>query len=178
MAHNLKWIEKPADVGLTLVGFADEISASIRHQGWFTNEAYDGTLRGVVYALPNRRGYVAGYADPVNTGAARLELSIIDGDTQAARTADRIAEIEAEEERNYQEGWQALVAASDKANEARDEVKGQLAVLRASRSMIAQGEIADDSETVQTAASVLNKAAKACGAFDLYVGDDGQVWGS
>ena len=104
-------------------------------------------LRGVVYALPNRRGYVAGYADPVNELAARLELSIIADKDDAAKIADRIAEIEAERERDYQAGWQAISKASDEANEAREAVRTEIAVLRASRSVAAHGEVVDDSES-------------------------------
>ncbi len=108
---NYAWIEKPRDAGLRVVGFADKLAPrSVQHTGWYTDD--DGqmeTLRGIVFRLPHSRGLIAGYADPHNDGAAFVELRLTDKDdeTGAAHAADRIAELAAEEERDYQRAWRA-----------------------------------------------------------------------
>lgn len=108
---NVRWVEN-ASCGLRLVGFADKI-APIDHQGWYTrdDDCDSDTYRGVVYQLPARNGlamYVYGYADPNDDDCALLcfddpktEMS------EAARAADRLAEIWAEHERDYHRAWDA-----------------------------------------------------------------------
>jgi hypothetical protein len=101
----LRWIDRLGSIGLRLVGFADEISRSIDHTGWYTSEFCDETLRGIVFQWPSRHGverYVYGYADPNIEGAATLCFDITDDKNDAARWADSIAEHTAEEEREYQ----------------------------------------------------------------------------
>lgn len=101
-----------ADETFRLLGFADEIAArndhrrAIDHKGWFVDEFQGEVMRGVVYKLARGRGYMVGYADPWNNGAAFLEHSTAEDDMQAAREADHIAEREAEKERDYQEARQ------------------------------------------------------------------------
>lgn len=131
-----RWVESADDAGLRFVGFADELCRSIDHKGWFTDEFQDGTLRGVVYQLPARKGralYVGGYADAWNKGAALLDFSRVeygeiggaewadDGDAQkeAARIGDGMAETAAEDEREYQQAWQAGNEYADLGEEAR-----------------------------------------------------------
>lgn len=68
----MSWVERPADIGLRFVGYADKI-VSLRHTGWYTDpEGERETLRGVVYQLPGRNGkplFVAGH-DNTDNGAA------------------------------------------------------------------------------------------------------------
>lgn len=111
-AHGYKqcaWIENVGR-GLRGVGYADEILSRLRHKGWYTDDTQSDVYRGIVYQLPGRDGkslYVYGYADPMNRGAAFLCFDYVDDKEDAARFADRLAEIFAEEEREYQEAWRA-----------------------------------------------------------------------
>lgn len=107
-AH-LRWIEC-ARCGLRRIGFADEI-LGLRHRGWFTHDGGDPseTYRGVVYQLPARDGktlYVYGYQDP-NENSALLSFDWAEDKEEAARNADRLADIFAEEARDYDRAWQA-----------------------------------------------------------------------
>ncbi len=114
--ENVRWVENVSR-GLRLVGFADEIAQkegnwrAINHKGWFTDDDGDGeTYRGIVYKLPRRHGlptYVYGYADPCNADCALLCFDPTTEVMDAARSADRFAEICAEEERDYQRAWRA-----------------------------------------------------------------------
>lgn len=106
------WIENPEMAGLRFVKYADEIAPrSIQHTGWYTSEHGDNgeNYRGAVYRLPHSRGLIAGYEDPNNAPACFVELSLWDSDdgNGAAFAADRIAELEAESAREYNEAWQA-----------------------------------------------------------------------
>jgi hypothetical protein len=127
----LQWVEN-GSAGLRFVGYADEIATrnynyacGIDHKGWYTMDdgANGETLRGVVYQLPARKGkpqYIAGYADPINEDCARLDFtSIYEGEKggasegvsydsaarDAAKRSDRIAEISAEKEREYNDAF-------------------------------------------------------------------------
>lgn len=68
-SDGLRWIERPAHMGLRFVGFCDELSQRGRnsHQGWYTDSDGTGeTLRGAVWQVPARNGkpvYVAGYRE-------------------------------------------------------------------------------------------------------------------
>ena len=112
--RNARWVEN-VSLGLRLVGFADEIAreagyrSRIDHQGWFTDDDQREVFRGVVYLLPSRGGpqYVYGYADPNNSDCAVLCFDPKSDKLEAARAADRFAEIHAEHERDYQEAWRA-----------------------------------------------------------------------
>ncbi len=119
-------------------------SRLIDHTGWFLDSEFqDETARGVVYQLPGRNGcarYVAGVATSCNTSAenwkagneamdgASFELGAIieaesgDDDSakmEAAKQADRLAEIYAEHEREYQEAFRA----GDEWRELGDSIK-------------------------------------------------------
>lgn len=122
-----RWIEKAEAMGWRIVGFADEICRHINHRGWYTrDEPYDrdDILRGAVIALPSRGGkrvLLAGYEDACNPGCYLVEASPVYGDIegdshkegceQAAREADRLAEIVAEHERECNSAWDELSAA-------------------------------------------------------------------
>lgn len=115
------WIEDARAVGVRNMRFADEV-ASLRHKGWFVDEFQDEVYRGAVLQLPARSGktqYLAGYADPNNVGAYLVEFDIIEDEREAARRADRIAEIFAESEREHNEAWRALVNAREDLSAAR-----------------------------------------------------------
>ena len=128
MTSELRYIEKPEENGFRFVGFADEL-ADLRHTGWYTDDDGDlETIRGAVYQLPARKGcvrFVSGYQDPYGNDAAILDLGvccILEGEErayysnhasdwpeacEAARRADRIAELDAEKEIDFQRAWQA-----------------------------------------------------------------------
>lgn len=104
----MTWFESPGEY-MRFVGFADDI-LPLRHKGWFTSEFQDETLRGVVYQLPTHKGqlqFMYGFADPNIEGSAALSLELAHDKEDAARFADRVAEIAAEKERDYNEAWQA-----------------------------------------------------------------------
>ncbi len=108
--RNVRWIEN-ASCGLRLVGFADEIGR-LNHKGWYTEDDGDSgeVYRGIVYQLPSRKGktlFVYGYADPNNDDCALLSFDPEETKEEAARAADRFAEIFADNEREYQRAWQA-----------------------------------------------------------------------
>lgn len=107
--EHVRWVETPEAYGMRWVGYADEV-ASLRHQGWFTDDEYQDEVfrgvvfRGVVYRMATRKGtprFVYGYADPNNKGAALLCFDYCDDKIDAARWADSFAERKAEEERAY-----------------------------------------------------------------------------
>jgi hypothetical protein len=133
-ADQLRWVERPADIGLRFVGFADEMTERvIEHKGYFSEpNGLDGeTYRGAVYQLPGRDGramYVAGYREgsircsgswrDEDSGAARLDLRNIyrgepdDGvhipgtaSLEAVMASDETAMRHAEREREYNEVW-------------------------------------------------------------------------
>lgn len=82
--------------------WADDVSVSIRHQGWFLDDFQDDTIRGVVFRLPKNRGFLAGASMGVGM-ATWIECKIIYCDIHAALSADRMAELLAEDEREYRE---------------------------------------------------------------------------
>lgn len=96
------WVEKPEDVGLRFVNYADKI-VRLHHKGWFCDEFQDHVMRGVVYRLPHSRGFVAGHSDPYRDGPAFLHLVLAGDERDAAFWADSIAQYEAEQEREYEQ---------------------------------------------------------------------------
>lgn len=128
----LRWIERSESIGLRLVGFSDEISRSIDHNGWYTSEFCDETLHGIVFQWPSRHGverYVYGYADPDNEGAAALCFDVTDDKDDAARWADSIAEYAAGEEREYQASSSARLQFDELANDISDTRKSALRLI-------------------------------------------------
>jgi hypothetical protein len=137
--RRVRWCEDTERAALRFVGFADEIAPrSINHTGWFTDD--DGmigeTLRGAVWQLPARDGvarFVGGYCDPNNDGAAAIELDIFEENAreysgwdsprdyeaarEAAHSADGLAEIIAENERDHNRYWQASRDIEEKREE-------------------------------------------------------------
>jgi hypothetical protein len=99
---------------------------SIDHTGWYTRfEDYNEKTCGVVFQLPARNGkprYVAGFSDPANKINERSSASVsfdqfYDDKMDAARAADRLAELMAEESCEYDEAWQAGSHYADLARE-------------------------------------------------------------
>jgi len=89
-----------------IVGFADKVLHSIRHTGWFTaDDGWNGeTLRGIVLQLPaaaRRERFLAGYVSSEEDNGVTFEPSTHETVDEAARAADRLAEIAAEKERDY-----------------------------------------------------------------------------
>lgn len=144
---NVRWVENVSR-GLRLVGFADEIaraehSRSIQHTGWFTDDYYSETYRGVVYQLPSRGEplYVYGYADPNNDDCALLSFDTEADKMEAARAADRFAEIFAEEQRECNEAFQAGRRCEDLADDVAKMRKEALAIgaeMRAARHTVTE----------------------------------------
>lgn len=143
-SDGLAWIESAPDAGLRFVGYCDEINRHIRHNGWYGDEFGDSTYRGVVLqrqAVDGYPCYLAGYEDPHNPGSYRVELrprdwfvdnGSIEGEakTDAASRADRIAEIVAEREREYQYVWSKAGEAAQKLADANASGRAAIKALR------------------------------------------------
>lgn len=82
---------------LRLAGYADSI-VNLRHNGWYVDEHCDDVCRGVVYRLPGGRGFLAGHDWPWDDSVgSTVEAVAYETPEQAARVADRMAEIFAEQ---------------------------------------------------------------------------------
>lgn len=80
------------------------------HGGWYTDDDCGETLAGYVLQLPSRNSvpqYVPGTAHTDWDGKTLYPLDRYDDPVDCARAADRYAEIAAEQERDYQRGWDA-----------------------------------------------------------------------
>lgn len=139
---HVRFVEQP-EAGLRFVDFADKI-VNLRRTGWYTEDG--GTngekFRGVVYRLPAGRGFVPGY---VHVGCSDEDGAILAFDdiayssVEAARAADRFAEISAEHERDYHRAWQAgarYVSLGELIAAARDEAREIGAELRAAAKLV------------------------------------------
>lgn len=157
--NGLRWVERPEDVGLRFVGFADEVAPRrVDHTGWFTREdgyASGEMLRGAVYQLPARGGkarYVAGYQEIGfgGDGAVVAFGEIFEGERggneyrcdggedaarDAARRADRIADIMAEEARDWDAAWQAGAQWAGLGEVIQDARRATLAILKERRAV-------------------------------------------
>lgn len=155
----LRWADDPGAVGLRFVGFADDlVGRGIEHRGWYTDaDGFGEVVRGAVYQLPARDGrarYLAayregsdgrrGWADTAEPGAAAIACREVfeterGGDAveavwEAARRADSIAETTAEQQREYNEAWQAAMEwrdLGDSIASARTEARQLVADMRA-----------------------------------------------
>lgn len=117
-----RWVEYPEN-GLRVKGYADEVAQRIQHKGWFINDFQSEVYRGQVFQIPARNGlprFLAGYEDAHGNNAALIDFSsFYDDETEAAYAADRMAERDAEKEREYNEAWQA----GSRYAEAGEEIK-------------------------------------------------------
>ena len=115
-----RWHESPTD-HFRLVGFADEIARrTVKHKGWYVDDGFNDTTRGIVFRLPNNRGFVAGCTDPHNDGPCILEIESIEDEIGAALRADRIAQLYAEECKEDEAKFEAELKAEEEAREARE----------------------------------------------------------
>lgn len=131
-----RFVENAGD-GLRFVGDAHKVARDndrprlIDHTGWYTNEFQDETICGQVYQLPARNGecrYLAAVSDFCNPGCSRIDFgTFYSGPCEAASAGDRQAEIDAEEEREYQRVESARMRIED----ITDEIKQAYAVCRA-----------------------------------------------
>lgn len=140
-----RWIERPADLGLRLVGFADEVAKrAVDHKGWFLDDDFqDEVARGVVFQLPGRDGkpiYVHGLADPFNDGPAVVCFEMTDDEKDAALSADEVARMYAENERDYRRASNARARFDELAEDieaARRKALALISSLKAARARIA-----------------------------------------
>lgn len=113
--HAPRPIEKRADAGqgFYLKGTGSPFSlrgqwcdgvegVRIGHTGWFCDKYQDDKIRGIVFRLPKRRGFLAGWS--MGEGiASEVEGTIYESEEDAARAADSLAERVAEDERESRE---------------------------------------------------------------------------
>lgn len=139
--------------GFRFIGYADEISRSIHHKGWFADEDQDSTLRGCALQIPGRNGkarFLAAYQDSENDGYVVDLATVYEEDSRqgshwdsakdfdaardAARSGDSMAEKAAEKEREYLTAWRAgsnYAAKGEEVKELRQEALAILAERRA-----------------------------------------------
>lgn len=149
------------------VGDAADI-VPMRHTGWYADAHQEELYVGHVWQLPARGGgasqYVAGYVEDAGglprgmdsrraTGYVVLEhdgrgLVTYDDKEDAARAADALAEVKAEEAREYSERWTAADAAAADREAARDALRDARAaasnVLHAWRAQLKAGPAAPE----------------------------------
>ena len=131
------------------------------HDGWFTDEFCDNTLRPRVWMLPHAR-FLAGY-DASGWDTVRVERVVYDDENDAWRAADAMAQQDAEEERAYSERWHAANLADNDRNEAREALrdarKDARDAIKAARELSAAGVACEAIE--QTRAILADKVAAA-----------------
>lgn len=89
--------------------YADEVSRSIKHTGWYCDEYGDDTIRGLVLRLPKGRGFLAGWTMGERM-ATEIDVSWVHADeVEAAHAADDMAERAAENQREYLESIENLM---------------------------------------------------------------------
>ena len=106
----LTWVDDPASIGIrTITNYSS--CPSSRHSGWYINEFLDEVLEGVALQIAGHNSaerWLAGYSEPWQDDAYIISVSDIwDCADDAAREGDRLAQAVAEEERLYNEQWQA-----------------------------------------------------------------------
>lgn len=138
-----RWIADVDAAGLRFVGFADDI-IGLDYKGWYIDpEGWGETYRGTVWQLPSRGGvpvYVHGYMCPYNPGAALVDFAHTYDKEEAARWADGVAEVDAEDPREAYERDQLAQEAED----LRDNIANTRAevrrLLRERRALKAHGD--------------------------------------
>lgn len=127
-------------LSLRFVGLAGKILPRLDHTGWYIDRFQDETISGVVYRLPSGRGFLAGYTDPWNSekdgsGPCNLEFETHATETEAARRADRLAELRAEFLREDSLREEAKVRAEDltqRVADIREEIRELIRGIRES----------------------------------------------
>lgn len=154
----LRHVSDTRAAGLRFVGYADDL-AGLRHTGWHCDDEGRDTLRGAVWQLPGKGRHarlIYGYQEwegrgEMNEGSATLCVSDIrradmreafgnldeaDETRDAARSADSLAEHDADERRDYNQAYEAGRKAAEidaEMIDARRELLPILAELRAVR---------------------------------------------
>ena len=126
----MAWIESP---DFRFVGPSHEILPRLRHKGWFADDQCGEVTMGVVYRLSHGR-FVAGCSDPWNcdkrgAGPFLLEDSVFDCPEEAARRADRLAEIYGE----FLRADAAKQQAKEELAQLREDARELVAGIRQSR---------------------------------------------
>ena len=80
--------------------WADSI-VQLDHNGWYSDDFEDQTIRGFVMRLPKNRGFLAGWSMGENM-ASEIEVDIYPDQESAAYAADTMAEHAAERQRDYE----------------------------------------------------------------------------
>lgn len=99
-----------------------EGSRSVDHSGWYTDDFQDGEIEGYVFQIPSRKGipqYVPGTKHSDWDGVTIYPMDRYETPLECAAAADRYAEKAAEQEREYQEAWQAGREAAELDDEAK-----------------------------------------------------------
>lgn len=107
----------------------------LRHKGWFTENFCGETVRGEVWRLPHGK-FLAVIPDQFNDGAGIVENCVYDDENDAARNADRMAEIYAENAREDDAKFQAeqqIESARELIASARETVRELIAGIRESK---------------------------------------------
>lgn len=136
-----RWVETLEGSGLLVADEnATESANGHRVTGYYTNDSQDESQHGVVLATRNpespRARFFSAINDPCNRGAFRILWTSTDDRRDAARTADRLAERDAESQRDYNTAWQAgsrFARLAETVTELRREALAILAERRAVR---------------------------------------------
>lgn len=89
--------------------WADEV-VRLRHKGWYCDAFQDSVIRGVIFRLPGARGFLAGWSMGEQMSSA-VAYDIHDTAEDAARAADELARIAAEEQREFEQKESEAAAA-------------------------------------------------------------------
>jgi hypothetical protein len=106
--------------------YADEVDTSIEHEGWFTDNDQGEKMRGLVARLPHGR-FLAGYWSS-DSGERTYFADLFTDEREAARRADREAEIVAESEREYDERYRAAQDLAEEIDKAEQRARELVAM--------------------------------------------------
>lgn len=125
--------------------FCDDVDGGPDHTGWFTRDDQSAKMRGIVGRLSHGR-FIAGYHSSDNDERVYF-ADIYTDEREAARAADSEAERVAEDEREYNERWQAARELSDKCDELKRDISELFPMrhhARARRELVAACEFLRD----------------------------------
>ena len=126
----LRWCEDPRSVGLREV-------KRCKTKWYCSEDNLSGrTMQGIVYHLARGRGFIAGAIESDNDGVA-LEIDTLDSESDALARANRLAEMIAESEREYEEAWHAGIQAGNLETEARECNAAALQIFKERRALLA-----------------------------------------
>ncbi len=93
----------------------------MNHNGWFTDDFMENTLRPLVWLLPHGR-FLAGY-EASDWDGLTIDRTVYADADDAWRAADHLAERDAESEREHNERWNAAREHDENREAARNELK-------------------------------------------------------